>query len=116
MENDTQKIDAFEKTARELVELHNAKNADYGDSFGKTYDLFGPVSALTRINDKVNRINSIFMKGGILVKEESVKDTLRDLASYCIMTINKLDEMDGKKPMPEYNPFEHKRSPFEGLV
>lgn len=103
MENNTQKIDAFEKTARELVELHNAKDADYGDSFGKTHDLFGIVSALTRINDKVNRINNIYLTGEIHVKGETLRDNLKDLASYSIMTINKLDEMEKRRP---YDPFE----------
>ena len=32
------------------------KNRDYGDSFGNTFRELGPITGLTRLLDKVNRI------------------------------------------------------------
>lgn len=47
----------------------------------------GPVDVvaigfLTRMSDKLSRIGSFVAKGELLVKEESVEDTLKDLANY----------------------------------
>jgi hypothetical protein len=35
--------------------------------------------------DKISRIASFIKKGTLEVKDESVKDTLMDLANYCIL-------------------------------
>lgn len=40
---------------------------------------------LTRILDKVARVNSFAQRGTLAVKEESVLDTLLDLANYSIL-------------------------------
>jgi len=40
---------------------------------------------LTRMTDKFCRIISFVQKGELLVKEESVQDTLHDLANYCAL-------------------------------
>ena len=77
---------AFEKIANELVELYRRKNDDYGDSFGRSYAAYGPISALTRISDKFHRLEHLVLEGSAQV-DESLEDTLRDLASYAIMTI-----------------------------
>lgn len=69
---------------RELNELYVAKNHDYGDSFSETYRKLGIISAVTRITDKVNRLQSMCTKKQ-MVNDESVRDTLRDLANYAIM-------------------------------
>ena len=82
---------AFAEVARELAALHAAKNADYGDSFGETFRKLGPISAVTRIADKTNRLCSLIGKGeAARVADERLEDTLRDLACYAIMTLVEL--------------------------
>ena len=82
---------AFAEIAQELAALHAAKNADYGDSFGETFRKLGPISAVTRIADKTNRLCSLIGKGeAARVADERIEDTLRDLASYAIMTLIEL--------------------------
>ena len=82
---------AFAEIAQELAALHAAKNADYGDSFGETFRKLGPISAVTRIADKTNRLCSLAGKGwDARVADERLEDTLRDLASYAIMTLIEL--------------------------
>lgn len=74
-----------------LNQIYKAKNHDYGDSFGETFKKLGLVSAVTRISDKTNRLQSLCTKEQ-KVNDESIKDTLIDLANYAIMTIIELDE------------------------
>lgn len=71
-----------------LNETYKNKNHDYGDSFGETFDKLGIVSAVTRISDKYNRLVSlcILPEEERKVKDESISDTLLDMANYCIMT------------------------------
>lgn len=81
----------FLEIANELAALYAAKNADYGNSFAETFRKLGPLSAATRISDKTNRLCSLLMKGERQVADETVADTLRDLASYAIMTLIELE-------------------------
>lgn len=76
----------MESILNEIKQLHNRKNADYGDSFDKTLDEFGLVASATRMSDKFNRFKSL-IKNPAQVSDEKIEDTLIDLASYAIMTI-----------------------------
>ena len=79
------------------VTLYKAKNTDYGDSFGKTYAQFGPIAALVRMSDKINRISSLMSlsSAGQKVSDESIKDTLMDLVCYSLMTMYEMECADG---------------------
>ncbi len=79
------------RICKELNELYINKNHDYGDSFGETYKKLGIISAVTRITDKINRLQALCLKDQ-KVMDESIRDTLRDAANYCIMTIIELEE------------------------
>jgi hypothetical protein len=79
------------KICEELNEIYINKNHDYGDSFGETFRKLGIVSAVTRITDKTNRLQSLCKKEQ-KVNDESIRDTLMDLANYAIMTIIEFDE------------------------
>lgn len=70
----------------DLNEIYARKNHDYGDSFGKGYAEYGMVMAVIRLEDKLNRLKSL-IKAESLVKDESINDTLMDLANYAIMTV-----------------------------
>ncbi|MBD5086680.1 MAG: DUF1599 domain-containing protein [Clostridiales bacterium] len=75
-----------------IHETYTRKNADYGDSFSNMFAEYGIITALARIGDKYNRIKNIYKKENrIHVKDESVKDTLLDMANYCIMTVMELE-------------------------
>lgn len=75
---------------RDVCESLNAlfirKNRDYGNSYAKQR-IANPSSLLVRLFDKYSRLDSILNSGHIEVTDESVEDTLRDLANYCIMEI-----------------------------
>lgn len=69
------------------------KNADYGSSVFSKCPLdesIPPGSAiLVRMGDKINRIKSLMAREGQnpLVKDESLNDTLCDLAVYCFLLV-----------------------------
>lgn len=75
-----------------LNALYEAKNADYGDSFGKSYKEYGLTMPCIRLEDKLNRLKSLYFSRTIKVKNESIEDTLMDLANYAIMTLIELEE------------------------
>jgi hypothetical protein len=78
----------------ELNNTYKSKNKDYGNSFGETYQKLGIVSAVSRIYDKCNRLVTLCTKpeGERKVKDESLRDTLMDMANYCLLTVIELDE------------------------
>lgn len=76
----------FSDITKDMTELYERKNKDYGNSFDKTLNEFGIVAGLIRLNDKMNRVKSIYNKD-ISVKDESLEDTLIDLANYAVMTL-----------------------------
>ena len=81
----------FEQVTSEMRELYKQKNHDYGNSFGRSFQKYGLISAITRMSDKWERIDSLCQKQAE-VKYESIRDTLIDLANYCVMTIMELDK------------------------
>jgi hypothetical protein len=80
-----------------MIEITKKKNADYtggADSPFSNFEQIGSlvqvssvveIGFLTRMSDKMSRIGSFITKGMLLCKDESVEDTLIDLANYCIL-------------------------------
>ena len=85
------KKNSHETVCKELTELYQWKNHDYGDSFHKGYQEYGMIMPLIRLEDKLNRLKSLVKNGKAEVKDESVRDTLLDLANYAIMTVMELE-------------------------
>lgn len=83
----------------ELNNTYEKKNKDYGDSFGETFKKLGIISAVTRITDKYNRLVSLctLPDEKRMVRDETISDTLLDLANYCIMTEMALREKEFEK-------------------
>mgnify|MGYP002521962312 CR=1 FL=1 len=69
-----------------LHETYKAKNADYGDSFALVRKKY-PNAILIRLNDKLNRLDTLLQSSEQHVHDESIDDTLLDLANYCIMEL-----------------------------
>jgi hypothetical protein len=80
----------FSDILKEMQELYNKKNADYGNSFSETIQEFGFTPAIARINDKFKRIKKMVKDEKMLVNE-SMRDNLMDIANYCVLTIIELD-------------------------
>lgn len=76
----------FADVVEECTKLYAKKNHDYGNSFDKGMSQIGPAYGIGRIFDKTNRLVNLFNKEQE-VNDESIEDTLKDLACYSIMMI-----------------------------
>ena len=77
----------------ELNETYAKKNHDYGDSFHETWKEEAYAMARIRLSDKLNRFKKLSRNAaeGMRVSDESMRDTLLDLANYAIMTVMEMD-------------------------
>lgn len=77
----------FRQIAEDIAVLYEKKDKAYGNSFGETFRKLGIVSAVTRISDKYNRLCNLVTNADVDNLGESIEDTLKDMAAYCIMTL-----------------------------
>lgn len=89
------KIEQHKQICEDLNKIYKKKNHDYGDSFGIGYKEYGLTMPAIRLEDKLNRFKKLGLNNlDAQVNDESIEDTLLDLANYAIMTVI---EMRGKK-------------------
>lgn len=91
----TESVEKFTEITSNMAKTYAAKNHDYGNSFEQSLDKFGLVASVVRLGDKMNRIESLTKKEA-QVKDESIKDTLLDMANYAIMTVMWMDKKSGE--------------------
>lgn len=83
----------FHEILRELGELHDQKQADYGtktDPFANVrssedWGMPAWVGAMVRASDKVRRLQSLVRNGKL--ENEAAEDSLRDLAVYAVIAL-----------------------------
>ena len=83
----------FEKIVEEILELHRKKQSDYGrtgDPFANVrasedFGIEGWVGTVVRANDKMRRLQAAAR--GQNLKNESVEDSLLDMAVYSIIAL-----------------------------
>lgn len=93
--NKQEYMEFHRQCCNDMIAITQAKNADYtgnsDDPFANFSDteVYSGVETergfLVRMGDKMKRIRSFVDKGVLMVKNESVHDTLLDLANYCIL-------------------------------
>lgn len=88
------KVTRHKALCDELNDLYARKNHDYGDSFHLSYEEEGLAMARIRLGDKFNRFKALSRGTDQKVVDESIRDTLIDLANYALMTIL---ELEGKQ-------------------
>jgi len=86
------KVDRHLKHCLDLNELYKKKNADYGDSFHKTYLEEGLAMCRIRLSDKLERFKTLSKSQKAMVADETIIDTLIDLANYAILTVLELED------------------------
>ena len=87
----------FQKVIDEITALHDKKQADYGrgeqgDPFANVrasedFGIDGWVGATVRANDKMRRLQKAARQGPDSLKNESVEDSLMDMAVYSIIAL-----------------------------
>lgn len=85
------------KICKELNEIFKKKNMVYGDSFHRTFMEEGMATARIRLSDKFYRFKNLTLDTPSAIAycdDESVRDTLLDLANYAILTVMELDALN----------------------
>lgn len=85
------KIEKHKQICEELNSLYAKKNHDYGDSFHISFLEEGMSMPRIRLGDKLNRFKTLSRNTKQEVNDESIRDTLIDLANYAIMTILEME-------------------------
>jgi len=95
----------FYELLEDMKNTHNAKRHDYAS----TEDVFANFrhceiagipawkGVAVRISDKFSRIMGFARKERLEVKDESIKDTLVDMANYALIALILYEEDNGKK-------------------
>ena len=85
------KVQRHAEICKEINKLYEQKNHDYGDSFHQTFTEEGMAMPRIRLGDKLARFKSLTKSEVQEVKDESIRDTLIDLANYAIMTVLEME-------------------------
>lgn len=87
--------DKFEAITKKMHSIFRKKNYDYGNSFEQSLNEEGLAASRIRMGDKWNRFKQLSKGAKAQVNDESLRDTLIDMANYAIMTIMWLDKQHG---------------------
>lgn len=101
-------VDFHKQFCDDMIEITRKKNADYSGSGDDPFNNFRhignfvvvegldlvAVGFLTRMSDKFSRLGSYISKGKLEVADETVLDTLKDLANYSALFAGYLKERD----------------------
>lgn len=87
--NQEEDIKTYDKIAESMRDIYVRKNSDYGSSITDTYNKYGLVSFLVKMQDKINRVSTLIKKDS-MVKDEKIEDSLMDLANYSMLAIIEL--------------------------
>jgi hypothetical protein len=91
-----EQVETFASIVKEMTELYAKKNHDYGNSFDEGCDKLGVSYPLGRMLDKMNRLIACMGKEETMRVNESIEDTLKDLACYSVMTLSYLKRKNNK--------------------
>ncbi len=88
------KVERHMELCKKLNDIYAKKNHDYGDSFHETFVEEGMAMARIRLSDKLSRFKKLTREDvERAVEDESIVDTLMDLANYAIMTVLEMEDV-----------------------
>lgn len=114
----TENVTQHRLLCEELNKLYERKNHDYGDSFHQTFLEEGFAMPRIRLHDKFSRFKTLSRLAGSVddlirkatdsdtaevlskkqrVTDESIRDTLIDLANYSLMTVMEIDRLEAAR-------------------
>jgi len=88
------KLDKHKQICERLRKIYRNKNQDYGDSVSQTYERYGLTAFDIRLTDKLERFRNLIDKRR-RVEDETIKETLRDLANYAIIALIEMEASEG---------------------
>ena len=91
-----EECELFKSYVDKMYDVFTKKRHDYGPTSEYTFEKFGLVSMLIRMYDKLGRLMNLCEKGKEPRVDESIEDTLFDLANYAMITVLEIDKMKMK--------------------
>lgn len=85
------------KILDEMADTFSKKNSDYGNAFEEILDDFGASYAVGRLKEKLKRLTKLVISNKQEVEDESIEDTLLDMANYAVLTIMWLQKQKESK-------------------
>lgn len=85
------------KILDEMADTFSKKNSDYGNAFEEVLDDFGASYAVGRLKEKHKRLTQLVTSNKQEVDDESIEDTLLDMANYAVLTIMWLQKQKENK-------------------
>jgi hypothetical protein len=85
---DNDEVRTFRFITSHMIDLYAKKNHDYGNSFDESLDDDGLIVSKIRLGDKLKRFSSLIGNDKQEINDESIEDTLIDLANYSVMTLS----------------------------
>lgn len=85
------------KILDEMADTFSKKNSDYGNAFEEILDDFGASYAVGRLKEKHKRLTKLITSNKQEVEDESIEDTLLDMANYAVLTIMWLQKQKESK-------------------
>ena len=82
---------------KRIEDLLVLKNNKYGDSFYKSLNKNSSKALTVRLEDKINRMENLFEACDLGTEDESVIDTITDIAGYCILYLTYVKEKELNK-------------------
>lgn len=102
-----QYMEFHKECCEKMMKITKAKNSDYTGITDDPFANFARVEHLgicsieqgflVRMTDKISRISSFVQKGTLEVKDESVEDTLLDLANYSLLMLGYIAQKKKEK-------------------
>ena len=76
----------YSNILKRMEDTHARKNSDYGDAAYKGYKKYGAYYFLSILHNKLSRLETLTVDNKTQqVKDESIDDTLLDMANYAVM-------------------------------
>ena len=86
LQNQTDTISLHKTICEQMTSTYIKKNNDYGNAFANLRNEI-PNAILVRLYDKYSRLKTLMSGEKQMVNDESIDDTLLDLANYCILEL-----------------------------
>lgn len=83
---ETDTITLHKQICEQMTSTYIRKNNDYGNAFANLRNEI-PNAILVRLYDKYSRLKTLMSGEKQMVNDESIDDTLLDLANYCILEL-----------------------------
>ncbi len=84
---DFENFDNVQRILKDISSLLIEKNKNYGDSYTTTRGKYGISAFAIRVEDKINRYNSLIKIKSEGTVDESILDTLKDIIGYAMLEI-----------------------------